>query len=145
MDGPGAGRDLVALVHEAYAFWNREGIDAFAERWWAPDIVWEEAPAFPEAGTRTGREACLRRMEERFVPLGHVDIDVRDARPLTNRAVLQELTVRGRGSASGIPTEMRLWMISELGAGDQVVWMREFLDPDEAERAAAALVTRPDR
>ena len=145
MVGPEDERELVALVHEAYDVWNNEGLRAFAERWWGPDIVWEEPPMFPEAGVRRGREECVRRMEERFVPLGHVAIEVRDATRLGDRTVLQELTIRGRGSASGVPTEMRIWMIAELSDDLRVVWMREFLDQNEAHRAAAELATRPDR
>ena len=133
--------DFVALAHEAYDLWNSEGIDAFAERWWAPDILWEEPQNFPEAATRHGRDACVRRMKERFEPLGHVTVEVMGVRPLRERIALQELTVGGRGSASGAEVEMRVWMIAELGDRGQALWMREFIERQEAEQAAEEIAS----
>jgi ketosteroid isomerase-like protein len=139
-------RDRVALVHEAMEVWNTRGLEAFAEERWSADIVWEEASGFPEAGVRHGREACVRRMRERFEALGHVDVEVVNVDVLSDRGVLMELIIRGRGQASGAPTEMRDWFLTEVDEEDKTVRMREFLGRDEAMRAVEELgTTRPGR
>jgi hypothetical protein len=130
--GAGEERDFLALSRRAYELWNAEGVQAFAERWWSSEIVWEEPANFPEAGVRQGRQACIDRMKERFEPVGHVSVDVVSVRRVTESVFLQELTIRGRGTSSGIPTEMTDWLLGEINDDEQVIWMREFLDRDAA-------------
>ena len=139
-EGPPQGApDLVALAREGIESWNNDGLEAFAQRWWAPEVVWEEAPDFPEAGLHRGREACVKRMLERFEAVGHVELTTGEARQLSDRRVFFEVIVRGRGSASGVPIEMREWFISEMEQDGRAVFMREFLDREEALAAAARL------
>ena len=76
-------------------------------------------------------------MKERFEVVGHVEVDLLAVDEVTDSVGLQELRIRGRGAASGVPTEMKVWMLGEVDENGQVVWMREFLDHSEADTAAA--------
>ncbi len=128
--------DPLAWVRERFEVWNREGLEAFAERFWHDDVVWEEPAGVPDAGVRRGREACIRRMKERLSLLGHVQVEVLDARQSGQRRFV-EVLVSGKGSASGAPTTMREYFVSDM-RGDQVVHWREFLDRDAALAAMEA-------
>jgi ketosteroid isomerase-like protein len=132
-------RDRVERVHEVFEIWNSRGVEAFAAEAWHPDIVWEEAAGFPEAGTRHGRQACVNRMVERFAAVGHVGLEIVDVELVGERATLIEMIVRGRGQASGAPTEMHDWFVTEIDDEGLTVRMREFLSRDAAERAAEEL------
>jgi hypothetical protein len=136
--------DLVARSREATEAWNAEGLERFAEQFWGPDLVWEEDPNFPEAGVRRGRQACVERMLERFEAVGHVEITPGEVRQLGESHVLLELVIRGRGSASGAPTEMREWFVSEMDRDGFTVHMREVLYRDAALAAARELADSGD-
>jgi len=133
-DAGEAGVERAALAREAMAVWNEEGLEAFAERYWHPDIVWEEPQAFPDSAVRRGRDECLRRMRERLSLLGHVELKPVDVTVVGDR-VLIEATVSGKGASSGVPTGMREYFVLD-SRGPQAVRFREFLD---REAAAAAL------
>jgi ketosteroid isomerase-like protein len=126
-----------------FATWNSEGARAAAERFWHSEIRWEEPPGFPDAGVHRGREACLRRMEERFDLLGEVRIEVADAQLVGDQALIDAI-VHGRGAASGAPTEMRDFFLIE-NRGRRTIRFREFLERDEALAAARASAGRTGR
>ena len=105
--------DVRARAEVMFGVWNEQGMEAMAERFWHPDIVWEEPARFPEAGVHHGRAACVRRMSERFVEVGEVKIEVVDAR-LVGDQVLTEAIIRGQGAASGVPSQ-RLRSSSKRG------------------------------
>ena len=128
--------DVRARAEVMFGVWNEQAMEAMAERFRHPDIVWEEPARFPEAGVHHGRAACVRRMSERFVEVGEVKIEVVDAR-LIGDQVLTEAIIRGQGAASGVPTEMRDFFLAEVRDG-RTVRFREFLDRDEALAAARA-------
>jgi len=116
--------------------WNADGVEAAAELYWDPEIVWTEAPRFPDAGVHVGREACVRRMRERFDWIGAVEIEFVDARGDKDRMLIEAI-VHGRGTTSGAPVANREFFVMEFrGAG--AVTFREFLDRDEAEAAFGA-------
>lgn len=122
--------DRAALAREAMEFWNEAGLEAFAERFWHPDIVWEEPAGFPDAGTRRGRDECVRRMRERFSLLG--DVELKPAEITVHRdRVLIEAVVTGEGVSSGVPTGMREYFVLD-SEGPRTTRFREFLDRDAA-------------
>jgi ketosteroid isomerase-like protein len=120
-----------------FGVWNDEGLEAMAERFWHPDIVWEEAPDFPDAGVRRGRDEAVRRMSERLELLGHIQIEVLDARR-TGANILIEAIVRGTGSASGAPVANREFFLITVGPDGLSTRFREYLDRDAAIAAAEA-------
>jgi len=115
--------------------WNREGLEAMAERLWAPDIIWEEPDRFPDAGVHRGRDACIRRMRERFALLGEVRLELVTAEPAGDDLFIEAL-IHGQGTASGAPTTMREFFISEIADG-RTTRLREFLDRETARAAIA--------
>jgi ketosteroid isomerase-like protein len=117
-----------------FATWNEHGAAVAARRFWDPEIVWEEPRDFPDSGVHRGLDACVWRMEERFALLGEVVIEVVDTERVDNQ-ILIEAIVRGRGSASGAPAEMRDFFLIENGE-PLTIRFREFLDRDEALAAA---------
>ena len=117
-----------------FAVWNSDGPAVAATRYWHPDIVWEESESFPDAGIHEGREAAVERMAERFEALGRVLIEVVGAEVIGEQ-VLIEAIVRGRGSASGAPTEMREYFLIAFADG-LTIRFREYMDRDRALRAA---------
>ena len=73
-------------------------------------------------------------MEERFALVGEVVIETVDTEQVGDQ-ILIEAIVRGRGSASGAPIEMRDFFLIENG-DPLTIRFREFLDRDEALAAA---------
>ena len=135
--GPGpADADAQARARADLVFgvWNDEGLEAMAERFWHPDIVWEEAPDFPDASTHHGREDAVRRMRERFAVLGHVQVEVLDARRIGGNALV-EVIVRGTGTTSGAQVGQREYFLVKIEDG-VTTHFREFLDRDAALAAA---------
>jgi ketosteroid isomerase-like protein len=117
-----------------FGIWNDEGLEAMAERFWHPDIVWEESSEFPDAGVRRGRDEAVARMNERLALLGHVQIEVLDARRI-GRNTLIETIVSGEGSASGARVAQREYFVVTIEDG-VTTRFREFLDRDAAIAAA---------
>ena len=133
MNDPNA--EARARADLAFDVWNTQGLEAMAERFWHPDIVWEEASGFPDAGVRRGREAAVRRMRERLSLLGHVQVEVLDARQVGGNT-LTEAIVRGAGTSSGAAVEQREFFLNTIGEDGRTLRFREFLDRDEAIAAA---------
>jgi ketosteroid isomerase-like protein len=122
----------------AFKIWNEEGLDAMAQRFWDPQIVWEEPPKFPDAGVRRGREECVRRMSERLALLGDIRLELVDATDVAENLILIEAIVRGRGTTSGAPGEMREFFLMETDEEGRTTRFREFLDRDAARAAVRA-------
>jgi ketosteroid isomerase-like protein len=113
--------------------WNEGALDD-ADALWHEDMVWEEAPLFPDSGTHRGRDACVARMRERFDLLGEVKLEVVDLE-FHGDLIFIEVIVRGEGALSGVPTEAREYFLWRLADDNRVLHWREFLERD---RAAAA-------
>ncbi len=128
--------DAAPRARSMLGLFNDQGIDRFAERYWDPEIVWTEPDDFPDSGVRRGREACLRRMHERFEFLGNVRLDVVDAWG-DDEGMLIEVVVHSRGPTSGARTERREFFLVEFSHG-RIVTFREFLDRDQALEAFGA-------
>jgi ketosteroid isomerase-like protein len=126
-----------------FDLWNAEGIEVAVERGWAPAIVWEEPARWPDSGVHSGRDACVRRMRERFDLIGAVEIELVDVWG-DERAMLIEAIVHGRGTTSGAPIADREFFIMEIEDG-LATRFREFLDREDALAAFGAPGLSPDR
>jgi ketosteroid isomerase-like protein len=113
--------------------WNEGGLGD-AEAMFHDDMVWEEAPLFPDSGTHRGRDAFVKRMQERLDMLGDVKLEVIDAE-VRGELVLLEVIVRGEGAASGAPAEAREYFLWRLADDNRVLHWREFLRREDAEAA----------
>lgn len=124
---------IAARMREGFALWN-EGALERADELWHDEMIWVEAPLFPDSGTHHGLEACVARMRERISLLGKVEIEVIDVE-LGEGNVLVEAIVRGEGTASGVPVEGLEFFVWEFAEDRRVIRWREFLDRDEARAA----------
>ena len=128
-----AADELVARLRAGHARWNR-GVLEGAERFWHEDLVWEEAPLFPDAGVRRGRDACVARIRERISLLGNVKIEIGEVEVQEGRALV-EAAVRGRGATSGAPAETKEYFVYDFADDGRIVRWREFLEREPAEAA----------
>jgi ketosteroid isomerase-like protein len=112
--------------------WN-QGALGDVERLWHEDLVWEEAPLFPDSGRHEGRDACVARMQERFDLVGTVKLEVVDLE--VRELVLIEVIVRGEGTLSGVPAEGREYFVWRLADDNRVLHWREFFRREDAEAA----------
>ena len=99
----------------------------------AADVVYEEDPAWPDAGLFRGREAVLRRFLE-YADLMHLTGINRGAITDTGDAVLAEL--RLEMLASGAGAVEFVWTYTMQVEDGRVTHFRAWYDPDQAARAA---------
>jgi hypothetical protein len=76
-------------------------------------------------------------MSERLELLGHIQIEVLDARRI-GANILIEAIVRGEGIASGAPVANREFFLITVGPDGLSTRFREYLDRDAAIAAAEA-------
>ena len=123
-------------ARQLYEAWNEGGVDAMVADFWHEDIVWHDAPDFPDSTTHEGREAVAQYLRGIVGVVGHFHLTVGDVQPADD-AVVAELTLEGQGGASGLPVSTPLWHVLEF-RDDRVIRCRAFLDGDRAQAAAAA-------
>jgi ketosteroid isomerase-like protein len=115
---------------EAYA---ERGLEGLAESW-DEDVVYEEDPLWPGAGTYRGREAVLARFKEYEEQLGRgaATTDEIVERP---GGVVVVWRHAGVTPGSGVPFEHRwAWLVKARDG--KAVHIRAYFDPEEARRAA---------
>jgi ketosteroid isomerase-like protein len=128
-------QENVELILRTLDAWNRRDVDAFAALL-SPDVVWEENPELPGL-----REVYRGRAEVRgwigevleVVESPHAELE--EITELSDDRVFAEAVLTGRGKGSGVPVELRFWMVVWFAEGKiarrQVSWTR-----DEALEAA---------
>ena len=122
-------QENVEIVRRYFAEWNEGEIAAGSD--WDPDIVWEEATAFPDHAVVRGREAVAERLRERGRAIGRMLITVDALTPVGQDGVLAELEVRGSGQASGVEVS-RVWFQIATVRGGVITRMQEFATKEEA-------------
>jgi ketosteroid isomerase-like protein len=111
-----------------------EPFAAVAERFMAPDVLYEEDPVWPDAGVYRGREATVRRFLEyrELVHLhGIAPGDVSDAGDL----VVAQVRIEMLGGEGGQALEF-LWTYTLRLEDGQITYFRAWYDPEEGARAA---------
>ena len=123
---------LYEFGSKAYA---ARGLDGLAETW-HEDLVYEEDPLWPGAGTYRGRDAVLARFREYQEQLGRgaATTDEIVERP---GGVVVVWRHSGTTPGSGVPFEHR-WAWVVQARGDKAVHIRAYFDPGEALRAAGS-------
>ena len=124
-----------ATARALYAAWNTGGVETMVADFWHPDIVWYDAPEFPDSRTHRGRDAVAQLMRRHVAMVGHFQLAVVDVRP-ARQAVIAELAFEARGETSGLPMQTPLWHVLEF-RDDRVIRCQMFLDGERARRAAA--------
>jgi ketosteroid isomerase-like protein len=125
--------DVVQLVEEAYRTWNERGPRAFAEEFATGDVRVEDPPELPDAGTWTGRDAIVARIEDVVAATGGRWADIDEVQPVGDE-VLVSLTWRlERGGTASLGCVYHLVRVRD----GRIARMRVFLAKTAALRAAA--------
>lgn len=124
------------LYAEGAKAYGERGLDGLAETW-HDDVVYEEDPVFPGAGTHRGRAAVLARFREYEEQLGPSAVAINQIVecPLGVVVVWQH---SGVTPAAGVPFEHR-WAWVVRARDGKAEHIRAYFDPDEALRAAGAV------
>jgi ketosteroid isomerase-like protein len=128
----------VELAPRTLDEFNRRDVDAFIALL-SPDVVWEENPELP--GLREvyrGRAEVRGWIEEVLEVVENLHIELEELTDLGDDRVFTETVLTARGKGSGVPTELRFWMVLSFAEGKitrrQVSWTR-----DQALEAAGLL------
>src|SRR5690242_15418214 len=121
-----------AIVRDSIDAWNSShDVAVGVDRWFHPEVVYEEDPRWPDSSTYRGRDAVLERLRDLTTVLGEMEIVIDDL----TEAPVGRFGFRGAGSGSGAPYEHLWGYVYEL-RDDKIVHVRAYIDPDEARRAA---------
>jgi ketosteroid isomerase-like protein len=128
MSGP---RDLFVALNEV---WNREGVDAVAERFWTDDVVWEDAADAPDRSIHSGRAAVAEYLRTLTATMGDIPIELVRFIDVDDRQGVAVTRTRST-TRSGVPLD---WAVAQLVTitGGRFSRVRIFLDAGEAERVA---------
>jgi ketosteroid isomerase-like protein len=131
--------EVVRRWLDAWVEWFGSGrdpdqFDQLADRYMAPNVVYEEDPVWPDAGVFRGRDAVSRRFIE-YIDLVHVEGtsagEVIDAGDL----VLAKIRIEMLGTGAGEAVEF-LWTYTVRVEESQVTHFRAWYDPGIALEAA---------
>ena len=121
---------LVQRLYDAWAAGDTEtalaGID--------PDIEWIEPADNPDGQARRGPEGVLASMAQWTQPFEDYAYEIMERTDL-GAQVLFGLVQRGRGRASGVRVESRIWHLWTVKAG-RAARLEMFMDRDAALAAA---------
>jgi uncharacterized protein len=119
----------VDLLRKVFALYEREGVGAGIE-YFAEDVVWNAADEAPQHGPDEVI-AYMQRWESEWEELRTVVEELLDA----GDKVLATVHFSGRGRASGIEVDARMYEVYELRGG-KIVRMDEFGDLAQAREVA---------
>ena len=124
--------ETAALLREGADAYAERGVDALAETW-HEQVVYEEDPLWPGAGTHRGRRAVVARIREYEEQLGHSTVTVEEI--VEGRAGLVVIFRNfGVTLGSGLPFDHRwAWLLQVRDS--KATHIRAYFDPDEALRA----------
>jgi ketosteroid isomerase-like protein len=122
-------RENVEIVRRLFEEYAQGGVDP-ALPYFVPDVVWNPADEAPQHG-RDGVRAYMERWETEWENLETVPEEFIDA----GESVLVTVHFSGRGRASGIEVDARLYEVYTLRDG-MIVRMDEFTERSAALEAA---------
>jgi ketosteroid isomerase-like protein len=125
--------DVLHTLERGYALTWHEGRPEDAFQAVAEDFEWV-VPNHPEGDVRHGPEGAVEFVREWTAPWDELEVDWKLEQAAPDR-VLATIDMRGRGSGSGVPTEMRFFQLWTF-RGDSAIRMELYWDEDEARRAA---------
>jgi ketosteroid isomerase-like protein len=126
-------QENVEAVRRVYERWSegdfRASIDLFDQ-----NVVLVLRPQFPDAGTYTGVEAIVAYTRGLLEPWTHFSMEAEEV-IVAGDSVLAGVRQRGVGSSSGIPTELRYFMLWTF-RGTRVIRLESIRERAEALEAA---------
>jgi ketosteroid isomerase-like protein len=122
-------QENVELALRTLDAFNRQDFDAFVALL-SPDVVWEENPELP--GLREvyrGRAEVREWMVAVLEVVENLHIEVEEVTELGDDRVFTETVLTARGKGSGVPVELRFWMVLWFAESKitrrQVSWTRD--------------------
>ena len=136
---PKANAEIVSAWLDAAVNWfnspaDPEGFSRITQRYMARDVVYEEDPVWPDAGTYRGPTAVSGRFLE-YRELMHLDRISRGRIVDAGDSVLAEVRIEMLGGDAGQPVEF-LWTYTVKVEGGRIAHLRAWYEPEEAARAA---------
>jgi ketosteroid isomerase-like protein len=131
--------ELVRNWMDAWVEWfnserDPEALGEVGRQYMAPDVVYEEDPVWPDAGTFHGPDAVLRRFLE-YLELMHLEGMARGEVIDAGGLVFAEVRIAMLGAEAGEPVDF-LWSYTVRVDDGRVVHFRAWYDRDEAAKAA---------
>jgi ketosteroid isomerase-like protein len=127
--GRAVSQENVELALRSLDAFLQHDVDAFVALL-SPDVVWEENPELP--GLREvyhGRAEVAQWMADVREVLENLHVEVAELTALDDARVFTETVLRARGKGSGVPVELRFWMVLSCAEGKitrrQVAWTRD--------------------
>jgi ketosteroid isomerase-like protein len=122
-------QENIETVRAVFERWSegdfRAGVDLFD-----PHVVLVLRPEFPDAGAYLGAEGVASYMTSFLEPWTHLTIEAEEI-VAAGDSVLAAVRQRGLGSASGIPTELRYFMVWSF-RGPKVIRMESIRERAQA-------------
>jgi uncharacterized protein len=123
----------VEIVRAVYERWSEGDFRASVDLL-DPHVVFVLGPDFPDAGTYSGVEAVAAYTRGLLDPWTHFTIEAEEIVAVGD-SVIASVHQRGVGSTSGIPTELRYFMLWTF-RGRKVIRLENFRERAEALEAA---------
>ena len=130
----------VDLIRELWGIWREQGPGAILERFdefYSADLHWHP-PASDLVGAYVGRDGYAQWMKALAETWEVFELSDDEHRELSPSAVLSTAHLHGRGAASGVELDQRMFMIVGFHDG-RIHWARAWFDAAEAEAAVAAV------
>jgi ketosteroid isomerase-like protein len=122
-------QENVELALRTLEAFDRRDVDAFLARL-SPDVVWEENPELP--GLREiyrGRAEVREWMAAVLEVLENLQVEIAELTELGDDRVFTETVLTARGKGSGVPVELRFWMVLWFADSKitrrQVAWTKD--------------------
>jgi ketosteroid isomerase-like protein len=122
-------QENVELAMRTLDAFKRRDVDALVALL-SPDVVWEENPELP--GLREvyrGRAEVREWMVAVLEVWENLDVEVAELTELGDDRVFSETVLTARGKGSGVPVELRFWMVIWFAEGKitrrEVSWTRD--------------------
>ncbi len=130
-------RENIETIHAMAAALSRGDVEGLVELF-DPDIEWIPNPDFPIGANERwhGHEGLRNWHREWFVePWEHVDVDIDEVIDAGNNRYVYVAHIQGRGRASGIEVDMRIYDVMTFRDGRAIRRM-SFMDKQRALEAA---------
>jgi ketosteroid isomerase-like protein len=125
-------QENVETFRRAIDAYNRRDADAFAKEF-DPAVEWRPLTQVmfgAESTVYRGHEGVRTFMREVDEAFADIQVELREIRDLGERIVAIG-HLRARGQASGAEAESAIAWVADFKRG-KVIWMRDYLDPNEA-------------
>ena len=126
-------QEKVESVRTVYGRWSEGDFRASVDLL-DPHVVLVLGPEFPDAGTYLGAEEVAAYTRGLLEPWTHFTIEAQEL-VAAGDSVLARVRQRGVGSTSGLPTELRYFMLWSF-RGRKVIRIESFREHGEALEAA---------